>query len=161
MQQHPVTFPQQHCTNPCQGALDLRRISKCLQVKLTFILLPAVVGRPFLSACRFSGNKDFIKGLAEERQKGLAVCVYLGGETCFSEQVLALLKCTLSAEGRHLTSSTGQACSLGSNPQMAAVKTYVSQRFCLRNYFKLRLKHPCSLEPRHHQTVERARRKLP
>lgn len=92
MELHPVTFLQAALvlvgiavTRPwCPtdlrlGALDLTGIYKFPQTELTFILLPAVVGRPFLSACRFSGNKDFIKGLAEEKEKGLVMCKYLGG----------------------------------------------------------------------------------
>lgn len=42
-------------------------------------MLPAVVGRPFLSACRFSGNKDFIKGLEEEKEDGSAISQFCGG----------------------------------------------------------------------------------
>lgn len=34
----------------------------------TFILLPAVVGRPFLSALRFSGNSALMKLLLEDRK---------------------------------------------------------------------------------------------
>lgn len=37
----------------------------------TFILLPAVVGRPFLSALRFSGNSALMKGLWKNRNKEL------------------------------------------------------------------------------------------
>jgi hypothetical protein len=61
------------------------RDPKLPRIEPTFILLPAVVGRPFLSACRFSGNKDFIKGLEKEKEDGSAISPFCGGWMCCPE----------------------------------------------------------------------------
>lgn len=39
----------------------------------TFILLPAVVGRPFFSALRFSGNRALMKALLEDKGEELGL----------------------------------------------------------------------------------------
>lgn len=54
-------------------------------------MLPAVVGRPFLSACRFSGNKDFIKGLEKKKKEdGLAISKHFESGKPVSERKVSL-----------------------------------------------------------------------
>lgn len=45
-----------------------------------------------MSACRFSGNKDFIKGLEKKRENGLAISKYLGGWNTFFHREVRIVQ---------------------------------------------------------------------
>lgn len=77
-----------------QVTLNLRCHPRGGKAEYTLILLPAVVGRPFFSACRFSWKSTRMKGLWSSKQMTLA---------CEQSQLSYSQPCTLCSASRPLT----------------------------------------------------------